>query len=92
MRHLSSNALDDPRITVAIPMAGTDRKAFFGDTGYQNVHAPVLFISGTEDRQDRNQAHFDDVTGIDFRWLSLTNACHQSFTSLVDVRRRWIQT
>jgi len=39
-----------------------------------------LFISGTEDRQDRNQAHFDDVTGIDFRWLSLTNACHQSFT------------
>ena len=26
------------------------------------------------------QAHFDDVTGIDFRWLSLTNACHQSFT------------
>ena len=27
---LSSNELHDPRITVAIPMAGTDRKAFFG--------------------------------------------------------------
>lgn len=77
---LSSNELDDPRVTVAIPMAGVDRKAFFGPTGYQNVHAPVLFVSGTEDGQNRNQDHFDDVTGIDFRWLSLTNACHQSFT------------
>ena len=77
---LSSNALHDPRITVAIPMAGTDRKTFFGDTGYQSVHAPVLFISGTEDGQAGNQAHFEDVTEIDFRWLSLENACHQSFT------------
>ena len=77
---LSSNELHDPRIKVAIPMAGTDRKTFFGETGYQNVHAPVLFISGTEDGQEGNQAHFDDVTGIDFRWLSLENACHQSFT------------
>ncbi len=77
---LSSNELHDPRVTVAIPMAGTDRKTFFGDMGYQNVHAPVLFISGTEDGEEGNQAHFDDVTGIDFRWLSLENACHQSFT------------
>lgn len=77
---LSSNELHDPRVKVAIPMAGSDRKAFFGATGYQNVHAPVLFISGTEDGEEGNQAHFDDVTGIDFRWLSLENACHQSFT------------
>ncbi len=77
---LSSNQLHDPRVKVAIPMAGTDRKTFFGATGYQNVQAPVLFISGTEDGQVGNQAHFDDVTGIDFRWLSLENACHQSFT------------
>ncbi len=77
---LSSNELHDPRVSVAIPMAGTDRKAFFGETGYQSVHAPVLFISGTEDGEAGNQAHFDDVTGIDFRWLSLKDACHQSFT------------
>ena len=77
---LSSNELHDSRVKVAIPMAGTDRKTFFGATGYQNVHAPVLFISGTEDGEEGNQAHFDDVTGIDFRWLSLKDACHQSFT------------
>lgn len=77
---LSSGELNDDRIKAAIPMAGTDRKTFFGETGYQSVDVPVLFISGTEDGQEGNQAHFDEVTGIDFRWLSLKDACHQSFT------------
>ena len=77
---LSSGELNDARIKAAIPMAGTDRKTFFGDTGYQSVNIPILFISGTEDGQERNQTHYDDVTGIDFRWLSIEDACHQSFT------------
>ena len=77
----TSGELHDPRVTVAIPMAGQDRKTFFGDEGYKSVHAPVLFISGTEDNEEANQAHFNDVEGIDFRWLSLEEACHQSFTT-----------
>lgn len=77
---LSSGALNDSRITAAIPMAGTDRKTFFGAEGYKAVEVPVFFISGTEDGQAGNQAHFEDVTGIDFRWLSIEDACHQSFT------------
>ncbi len=77
---LSSGGLNDSRVKVAIPMAGTDRKTFFGDTGYQGVDVPVLFISGTEDGQERNVSHYEDITGLDFQWLSLENACHQSFT------------
>ena len=78
---LSSGLLHDPRVKVAIPMAGSDRKTFFGETGYQSVHAPVLFISGTEDNEESNQNHFADVTGIDFQWLSLEGGCHISFTT-----------
>ena len=76
-----SGDLHDPRITVAIPMAGQDRKAFFGDEGYKSVHASMLFVSGTNDNEEANQAHYEDIEGIDFRWLSLDQACHQSFTT-----------
>ena len=60
-------------------MAGTIRKPFFGDVGYQSVQGPVLFISGTEDNHQSAQDHFDEVVGIDFSWLSLKGGCHQSF-------------
>lgn len=78
---LSSGELHDSRVSVAIPMAGQDRKTFFGEEGYKSVHAPVLFVSGTNDNETANQAHFDDVEDIDFHWLSLQAACHQSFTT-----------
>ena len=78
---LSSGALHDPRVQVAIPIAGHDRKAFFGDEGYKSVHAPVLFVSGTNDNEAGNQAHYEDIDSVDFRWLSLDGGCHQTFTT-----------
>lgn len=76
-----SGALADPRVAVAFPMAGTVREAFFGAEGYKGVSSPVMFASGTEDGEARNQAHFDGIDGIDFQWLSLQGGCHQSFAT-----------
>jgi predicted dienelactone hydrolase len=76
---LTSGTLSDHRIKAAIPLAGTIRKAFFGDVGYKSVQGPVLFISGTEDNHQSAQDHFDEVVDIDFSWLSLEGGCHQSF-------------
>ena len=78
---LSSGSLHDLRVQVAIPMAGHDRKSYFGEEGYKSVHASVLFVSGTNDNEEGNQAHYDDVEEIDFRWLSLEGGCHLSFST-----------
>ena len=76
---LTSGSLFDQRIKAAIPLAGTIRKTFFGDTGYQSVTHPILFISGTQDNHDSAQAHFDEINNMDFSWLSLSGGCHQTF-------------
>ena len=76
---LSSNTLHDDRIAAIIPLAGTIRKSFFGETGYHNVQIPVLFMSGTEDNHQAAEDHFDEITDLDFTWLSLEGGCHQSF-------------
>ena len=76
---LSSNTLHDDRIAAIIPLAGTIRKSFFGETGYRNVQIPILFMSGTEDNHQAAQEHFDEIVDMDFTWLSLEGGCHQSF-------------
>ena len=76
----TSGLLQDPRVTVSIPMAGTDRKTFFGEEGYKQVHAPVFYISGSADNLEASEAQFQDLQDIDFRWLNIDGACHQSFT------------
>ena len=78
---LRSRVLLDDRVVAAVPLAGTVRESWFGSEGYKSVHAPVLFVSGTEDGQSGNQAHFDTVEGIDFQWLSIAGGCHQSFAT-----------
>jgi predicted dienelactone hydrolase len=78
---LSSSMMSDPRVSVAIPMAGKIREVFFGAEGYKQVHAPVLFVSGTEDGQEQNQEEYDSISEIDYRWLSLSGGCHQTFAT-----------
>lgn len=74
-----SGSLKDPRISAIIPMAGTIRQTFFGDSGHEGVDIPVLFLSGTEDGHESAQAHSQAMSMIDFRWLSLEGGCHQTF-------------
>ena len=76
-----SGELRDQRVKVAVPLAGTVRETFFGEEGYKEVHAPILFVSGTEDGESGNESHYDAIEDIDFRWLSVLGGCHQSFAT-----------
>ena len=75
-----SGALDDPRVIASIPMAGTIRRSFFGDTGHRSVRGPVLFQSGTNDPVGQ-QAQWDAMDQIDFTWIEIEGACHQTFAT-----------
>lgn len=70
--------LSDSRIVAAIPMAGTLRRSWFGDTGEMDIHGPVLYFGGTEDERGQ-QEQFDDMGSIDFTWMELAGGCHQTF-------------
>ena len=61
---LRSRVLLDERVVAAVPLAGTVRESWFGSEGYQSIHTPVLFVSGTEDGQSGNQSHFDTVEAL----------------------------
>ncbi len=70
--------LSDPRVVGIVPMAGTLRRSWFGDSGERSVSGPVLFFGGTND--DVGQAEqFAEMGPIDFTWVELQGACHQSF-------------
>ena len=58
----TSGALQDDRVAAIIPMAGTVRQSFFGETGYEAVTEPVLFMSGTEDNPDSSQNQWETAT------------------------------
>lgn len=74
-----SRELHDSRIKAIVPMAGTIRTSFFGETGHQDVELPIMFLSGTEDGHESAQAHWEAMSELDFLWLSLEGGCHQTF-------------
>jgi len=74
----ASGSLKDERIVSAIPMAGTYRSSWFGETGYQSVGGPLLFMSGTDDPVGQDD-QWDALVGIDLTWIDITDACHQTF-------------
>ncbi len=69
--------LADPRIDVAIPMAGGERPEFFGDDGYDAIAIPTLLMTGSEDDVGA-QALFDKA-GFDLTWIDIEGGCHQLF-------------
>ena len=73
-----SLTLSDPRVVATIPMAGTLRANFFGDTGHRSVHGPVFFMSGSDDDVGA-QDQFEGIDEIDFTWIDLEGGCHQTF-------------
>lgn len=73
-----SAGLGDPRVVATIPMAGTIRRSWFGDTGHRQHQAPVFFMSGTEDPVGQ-QGQWDAMDTIDFTWIDIEGACHNGF-------------
>jgi predicted dienelactone hydrolase len=73
-----STDLADPRVVASFPLAGTLRREFFGDQGETTVNGPVLFMSGSNDAVGQAE-QFEQMGPIDFTWMEIEGACHQSF-------------
>ena len=75
-----SGELTDERFVAAIPLAGTIRRSFFGSEGHRTARGPVLSMTGTNDGNPQNYLdQWESIDGLDFTWLSLEGACHQTF-------------
>ena len=70
--------LSDERVVASMPMAGTLRRSWFGETGEQSVHGPVLFMGATNDERGQ-QEQFDSMGPIDFTWMEIGGGCHETF-------------
>jgi len=70
--------LSDPRVEVAIPMAGGARDNFFGEDGYDAVTIPMLLMTGSDDEVGAQEL-FDRVTSVDLTWVEIAGGCHQIF-------------
>lgn len=70
--------LSDPRVEVAVPMAGGRRDAFFGNDGYDAATLPMLLMTGSDDDVGA-QDLFDGVSGVDLTWIDIAGGCHQLF-------------
>lgn len=70
--------LSDSRVVSSLPMAGTLRRTWFGESGEGAVNGPVLFMGGTEDDVGQDD-QFDEMGAIDFTWMELEGGCHQTF-------------
>ena len=70
----------DPRIVAAIPIAGTLRTSWFGQTGHTSVDVPVLTITGSQDNPESAAEQWERVTDLPMTWVELEGACHAAFS------------
>ena len=73
-----SGELSDDRIVASIPLAGTIRRSFFGAEGHRSVRGPVFSMTGGNDSVGQ-QSQWDSMDQIDFTWIDVAGACHQTF-------------
>ncbi|MEZ4436302.1 MAG: hypothetical protein R3F65_28215, partial [bacterium] len=71
--------LGDPRVAVAIGLAGAYREAWFGPEGFRTATVPWQVQSGTADNPDDMAAMFDLMQGFPLTWVELEGGCHQTF-------------
>ena len=68
----------DERVVAAVAMAGTWKREWFGDLGFNKVLVPILDMSGSA-----NDVNVDEVwplvSGINFTWIELAGGCHETF-------------
>jgi len=75
---LLEGPLGEDRAVALMPMAGTIDEAWVRWADRPLIEAPVLFLSGTEDDVGQ-QAQWDQISGVDYRWVDLLGGCHQTF-------------
>jgi len=71
--------LGDPRVAAVVGLAGGYRESWFGPDGFRAVQIPFQAQSGTADNPDSMRAVFDRVMGLDYTWIEIEGACHQTF-------------
>jgi len=69
----------DPRVVAAVPIAGRVDQDFFGAHGHESVHVPLMLLTGTMDSVDGAAELAHVSPPVDFRWVSIEGACHNSF-------------
>ena len=71
--------LSDTRVVATIPLDGTIRREWFGAAGETSVRGPVLYFSPSESQGSQSQ--YEALGDIDFRWVTIDGACHQTFAT-----------
>ncbi len=70
----------DPRASAAVTLDGGIRRDWVGADGHLSAQGPVMWQSTDDDHEGR-QATFDAMSGIDFTWVEVRDACHQTFAT-----------
>lgn len=78
-----SGELVDDRFQAVLTLDGGIR-GLFGDTGHTTMNGPVMAMSKPDDGGS-DQAEFDQVDGLDYTWISVAGACHESFNLGIEV-------
>jgi predicted dienelactone hydrolase len=73
----TSGALDEPRVQASLVLDGGIR-SIFGDEGHRSVHAP-FFVMRKVEGSGSDQAEYDRMDGVDYTWVSVEGACHETF-------------
>jgi predicted dienelactone hydrolase len=75
-----SGELFDDRVVAIVPMAGTYRASWFGETGHDSVEIPVLAMTGSADNPESSAAQWERLGGeTDMLWVDIDGGCHQTF-------------
>ena len=78
-----SGDLADDRFRAILTLDGGIR-GLFGDAGHTSMHGPVMAMRKPDDG-GADQAEFDRMEGLDYTWISVEGACHESFNLGIEV-------
>jgi len=67
----------DERIVASVSLAGRLDDGFF-EPNLESIAVPVLSMTGTEDQIGQTE-QWDRIEGIDYTWIDIEGACHQTF-------------
>ena len=83
LRSFSRATLADDRFRAILTLDGGIR-GLFGDAGHTSMHGPVMAMRKPDDG-GADQAEFDQLEGLDYTWVSVEGACHESFSLGIEV-------
>ena len=68
----------DGRVVAAVPMAAGNRD-MFGENGYGELDCPVMYMTGSIDHPNLNEAVWAGLEGTDSIRVDIEGGCHQLF-------------